>query len=78
MSDDIERIKRAAEVLSEHYDTVQIFATRHESGKIDGTMRWQFGVGNWFARIGQVKEFCLREDEISRIDVEKYNSGDDL
>lgn len=73
---DIERIKKAAEVLSEHFDTVQIFATRHESGQHDGSLRWQFGIGSWFARYGQVREFIVREEELSRLDVRKTQEED--
>jgi hypothetical protein len=40
--------------LMEHFDTVQIFVTRHESGT---TVHLDGGRGNWFARHGQIMEW---------------------
>lgn len=58
---DLERLKKAAEALGEHYDTVQIFVTRaHEDGD-DGTMHATWGVGNYFARYGQIQLWIDRE-----------------
>lgn len=64
MSADVKRIQDALDALSEHYDTVQIFATRHEAGSLDGTLNFQRGVGNWYARRGQVADWLEfgRED----------------
>lgn len=70
---DIERVKKAVETLSEFFDTCQIFCTRHESGEMDGTVNVKQGVGNWFARYGQVKEWVLIEEEVSRSKVRKDN-----
>jgi len=55
--DDMRRIREACEVLSEHFDSVQIFATRHEMGTDDGTVNVSYGVGNWFARYGQIHQW---------------------
>lgn len=73
---DLNRIKEAAMVLGEHYDTVQIFVTRHESETEDsgGTMNANYGVGNWFARYGFVRDWCVRQDEQTRI---HYRKSDD-
>ena len=62
---DLKLCEEAARALGEHFDTVMIFATRHEAGK-DGTVNIQYGVGNWFARKGQVSEWLLREEEDTR------------
>jgi hypothetical protein len=59
---DQERLKAAVNGLIEHFDTVQIFATRHESGTLDGTVAASRGGGNWYARIGHVKEWILQCD----------------
>ena len=64
---DMDRVKRACESLLDHFDTVQIFATRHESGEKDGTVTIRFGLGNWFARYGHVKDWILIEEETSRM-----------
>lgn len=48
-----DRVKNAAENLGEHFDSVQIFVTRH-APEDEGTHRIAYGTGNWFARVGQV------------------------
>lgn len=60
--DDEKRIAEAMNTLSEHFDTVQIFVTRHEPGALDGTIAACRGVGNWYARIGYVKEWILQRE----------------
>lgn len=65
---DVELLKSAALNLGEHFDTVQIFATRHqtETEEDTGTVNVNYGVGNWFARLGFVKDWVLRQDEYTR------------
>lgn len=63
---DLDRVEAALQTLSEHFDTVQIFCTRHESGEENGTVNVNRGMGNWFARYGQVMEWIVREEETSR------------
>lgn len=63
-------IKAHAAQLAEHFDTVQIFCMKH-LGDDCGTENQQFGVGIWHARIGQVKEWVVKQDEISRIEVRR-------
>jgi hypothetical protein len=58
---DIARIKEACAKLGEHFDTVQIFCTR-EGETRSATVHLSRGVGNWFARYGQLKHY-LREIE---------------
>ena len=60
-ADDIDRVRRAAVLLMEHFDTVQIFATRHVDDDT-GTVSVQWGGGNWFARRGQIGEWVLKQD----------------
>lgn len=60
MMDEAERddalVGSAIALLVEHFDSVQIFCTR-DNGGIDGTTSITKGVGNWFARVGQVREW---------------------
>lgn len=65
--EDLDRIMQAARDLSEFFDSVQIFATRSDSDK--GTVFWDYGLGNWFARRGQVGEWILKEDQAARLSV---------
>lgn len=64
---DLEIVKHAAEKLGEHFDSVQILTTRHESGEEKGTINVCYGVGNWFARYGLAKDWCVRSEERTRI-----------
>jgi hypothetical protein len=67
MDDDLSRVQDALNTLSEHFDSVHIFATRHEPEIEDGTVSVNRGVGNWFARFGQISEWMVKQDESSRI-----------
>jgi hypothetical protein len=53
----------AVQNLGEHYDSVQIFCTRHESGENGGTLAVKKGTGNIYARYGQVREWLIQQDE---------------
>lgn len=53
---DLNRVKQACGALREHFDTVQIFATRcDDSGH--NTTHCNYGAGNFFARLGHVKSW---------------------
>ena len=49
--------------LCEHFDTVQIFVTRHDG---EYCMVANRGNGNWYARYGQIHEWLIQEDERAR------------
>lgn len=61
--EDRDRVKKMVEQLGEHFDTVQIFATRHVPGDDNGTICVNRGSGNWCARYGQITEWVKYEDE---------------
>lgn len=73
---DWELVGKALDMLSEHFDSVQIFTTRCESGMLDGTIRVEKGSGNWFARYGQVKSWMKRMDEQERMDAHPDGESD--
>lgn len=62
----MERVKQACQVLIEHFDTVQIFVTRHEPEQEGGTVNVAYGEGNWFARYGFICDYMIRQDEHTR------------
>lgn len=74
---DMGRIQAALDLLSEHFDTVMVFATRHEPTTQDGTISAHRGVGNWFARYGQIKMWLLKEEENERQEVIESRMDDD-
>lgn len=67
--DDMNRVNAACEALGEHFDTVQIFVTRHDAYERDGTVSIALGRGDWFSRYGKVQEWMIRQDERTRKDV---------
>lgn len=73
--EDMKLIEHHAAILSEHFDTVEIITTRHQPNTGDkdenGTVMCNSGTGNYFARYGSVKEWLLRNDERSRLIIQK-------
>lgn len=69
---DVQRLKKACEDLSEHFDTIQIFATR-VADEVDeekgGTVNCNWGSGNWFARYGHIRYWMIKQDEQARNEV---------
>lgn len=63
---DVNLLKKHSEQLSEHFDTIQIFATRHMPAELNGTRTVEYGSGNWYARYGQAKLWTVRHDEMER------------
>lgn len=53
-------LDKAVADLYEHFDSVQIFATNHEN---ETTYSQTRGRGNWFARIGNIKAWVVRQDQ---------------
>jgi hypothetical protein len=70
--EDLERVRKAVDELGEHFDTIQIFATRDDGGEI-GTVSCNLGSGNWFARLGQVAEWLTMQKERASEKVRREN-----
>jgi len=66
---ELDRLDKVCQDLGEHYDTVQVFVTRHTPGDDEesGTINAHTGRGNWLARLGQVKDWVIKQDEKTRI-----------
>lgn len=73
---DVVKCRDAARALAEHFDSVQIFATRHEAGELASTLNVDVGVGNWFARYGQVASWLAKADEGERETVRNQEPED--
>ncbi len=52
-------VDKALNMLSEHYDAVQIFGTYQDGQK---TSRYAKGRGNHYARYGMVRSWVVREE----------------
>lgn len=57
----IEYVKRHVTMLSEHFDTVQIFVSRYDDSEGE-TAVIHNGKGNYYARYGHVKQWLKVEE----------------
>jgi hypothetical protein len=64
-------LKKAIHELGEQFDTVQIFVTVHQPAECGGTLHASSGVGNWYARVGQVNEWLTIQNEESKCHVRR-------
>lgn len=62
--EDLRLLRNSAAALMEHFETVQIFATRHNGES--GTTNAFYGSGNWYARFGQVSGWLAKQDHVNR------------
>lgn len=69
---DLLMVEKIAQQLSEHFDTVQIFTTKYEGSDV-GTTNISTGTGNYFARVGQVGQWMVKENEGSRMELREDN-----
>lgn len=60
-----EIVERHAAQLGEHFDSVRIFVTRHR-GEDANTVSYEYGLGNFYAQLGQVSEWLAMQDQFQR------------
>lgn len=64
-NDELTLIQRHIDALMEHFDTVQIFVSKHDS--IDNKTGFiTKGAGNSYARYGQIKQWVIEDEEAAR------------
>jgi hypothetical protein len=75
---ELARVDAVVASLSPYYETVQIFVSRHMTvedvsigREMSDTRTINRGVGNWFARFGQVRAWLIQQDECERIEARK-------
>ncbi len=59
--------------LGEHCESVQLFVTYPEGN--GETAGYSVGDGNFYARLGQTKEWLIRQDEYTRTHARKQQEG---
>lgn len=69
--EELKLVEKTATDLAEHFDSVQIFASRHEPALESGTVTLNVGLGNFYARYGQVREWITMQDERERMKARK-------
>lgn len=71
----LEMVSKCATELGEHFDSVQIIVTVNEPTTESGTLIYQAGTGNWFARFGSVREWLINQDEVARCQARRKEEG---
>jgi len=69
-------LRKAIHDLGEHFESVQIFVSTHQPAEVGGTMHASVGVGNWYARYGQIREWLIRTEESTKCDVRRDCTDD--
>lgn len=64
-----DRIDKAAEELGEHVDSVQIIITYHRGDRGESAS-YSNGKGCFYARMGAVKEWVIRQDQYTKTDAD--------
>lgn len=62
MSEADRLIQEAVDKISEHVDSVQIFASKKREDGFQGTWKVVNGRGNYYARYGQIKQWIISEE----------------
>ncbi len=65
-----DRVQKAVTDLGEHFDSVRVFVTVQREGK---TSAYDRGCGNFYAQLGQAREFLIRD----RVQTEIAEQADD-
>jgi hypothetical protein len=52
----VEKVENFCKDIYPHVDSVRVFITKHENNEL-GTTRYDYGLGNWYAQYGQIKEW---------------------
>lgn len=61
---DMAVLNHHVKMLRDHFDSVQIFATRHDEPN-KKTIYADSGGGNWYSRFGLVKSWVIMQEEYS-------------
>jgi len=70
-------LRKAIHDLGEHFEAVQIFVSTHQPAEVGGTMHACVGVGNWYARYGQIREWIIRTEEETKCGVRSEFAEED-
>lgn len=72
----IKVLQEHTRVLREHFDSVQVFVTRH-NGHTEITESYQHGSGSWYERVGNVRMWTLRMEEDARLRAQRAFEADE-
>ena len=70
-------LKKAIHDLGEHFESVHIFVSTHQPAEVGGTVHACVGVGNWYARYGQICEWVIRTEEETKCSVRLECANED-
>ena len=71
-------LQQHADALSEHFESVQIFATLRDTEiKEPETSSYSLGNGNWYSRFGQVSLWVEHQKERTRDEARRREDSED-
>lgn len=68
-------VQECATKIAEHVDTVQIMVTFHRGGEVL-TKSYEYGIGNFYARQGQVDEWLRIQRQYQRNYADRNDAED--
>ena len=71
-----EIVDRAASQLSEHFDSVLILVTKNTEDGNGNTAGYEAGRGNFYAQLGQVREWLAMQDQYQRNEANRRDRED--
>ncbi len=75
-SDDLKWLNRIADTLDERFDSVVVLVTRRDITTKCRTIHFSVARGNYYAKMGQIREYLAKEDEASRMEVRDEDDED--
>lgn len=72
-------VRRHVGQLSEFFDSVHVFVSVKQRDDDSGrpvTGAFDLGAGNWYSRLGQVREWLVGQDEVTRHRVRQMMNAD--
>jgi hypothetical protein len=74
---DVKVLNKVINELGEYFDTVQVFVTRHEPATENGTVEYNGGVGNHYARLGHIQSWLEDQKYANMYSFEESDDNDD-
>ena len=69
-------VKKHVTELSEHFDSVRIFITIPSENDSQITRAYNSGAGNFYAQLGQIREWLSMQDEYNRAEARRRDAQD--
>ena len=72
--EDLKEIERHVAQLGEHFESIRVIASRNQDGK---TITYSSGAGNFYAQLGSVRDWLVRQEARSREHARREMEGEE-